>query len=93
MNAKNLPSGLKLDIIKSGRFHIWDDICLEVVSKPQIAFESKAQVDEKAQHTWKYVSILRRLATQPLGVRCIFQIAFKQGFHSCDVSDAQKTLP
>jgi len=23
-----------------------------VVSKPQIAFESKAQADEKAQHTW-----------------------------------------
>ena len=29
-------------------------------SKPQIAFESKAQADEKAQHTAKYVSILKR---------------------------------
>jgi hypothetical protein len=35
-----------------------------VVSKPQIAFESKAQADEKAQHTWEYVSILKRPATQ-----------------------------
>jgi hypothetical protein len=35
-----------------------------VVSKPQIAFESKAQADEKAQHTWEYVSILKRSATQ-----------------------------
>jgi hypothetical protein len=24
-------------------------------------FESKAQADEKAQHTWEYVSILKRL--------------------------------
>jgi hypothetical protein len=31
-----------------------------VVSKCQIAFESKAQADEKAQHTFKYVSILKR---------------------------------
>jgi tetratricopeptide (TPR) repeat protein len=35
-----------------------------LVSKLQIAFESKAQADEKAQHTWKYVSILKRFATQ-----------------------------
>jgi hypothetical protein len=33
---------------------------LEVVSKPQIASESKAQADEKAQHTRQYVSILKR---------------------------------
>jgi len=32
-----------------------------VVSKAQIAFESKAQADAKAQHTFKYVSILIRL--------------------------------
>jgi hypothetical protein len=25
---------------------------IEVVSKPQIALKSKAQADEKAQHTW-----------------------------------------
>ena len=37
---------------------------LEVISKCQIAFESKAQADEKAQHTLKYVSILKRSATQ-----------------------------
>jgi hypothetical protein len=35
-----------------------------VVSKRQIAFESKAQADEKAQHTLEYVSILKRSATQ-----------------------------
>jgi hypothetical protein len=27
-----------------------------VVSKPQVAFESKAQADEKAQHTLAYVN-------------------------------------
>jgi hypothetical protein len=32
--------------------------------KIQIAFESKAQADEKAQHTGEYVSILKRSATQ-----------------------------
>jgi hypothetical protein len=37
---------------------------LEVVSKSQIAFESKAQAAEKAQHTSEYVSILKRSATQ-----------------------------
>jgi hypothetical protein len=35
-----------------------------MVSNRQIAFESKAQADEKAQHTFKYVSILKRSATQ-----------------------------
>jgi hypothetical protein len=39
-------------------------ILFEVVSKRQIAFESKAQADEKAQHTFEYVSILKRSATQ-----------------------------
>jgi len=42
---------------------------LEVVSKPQISLKSKAQTDEKAQHTRYYVSILKRLATQLLGLR------------------------
>jgi hypothetical protein len=32
----------------------------EVVSKPQIAFESKTQADENAQHTHQYVSTLKR---------------------------------
>jgi len=37
----------------------------EVVLKRQIAFESKTQADEKAQHTLgEYVSILKRSATQ-----------------------------
>ena len=42
---------------------------IEVVSKRQIAYESKAQADEKAQHTWKVVSILKRSATQLSDVR------------------------
>jgi hypothetical protein len=46
---------------------------LEVVSKPQIAFESKAQADEKAQHTFKYVSILKRSATQLSDARWGFE--------------------
>jgi hypothetical protein len=45
----------------------------EVVLKPQIRFKSKAQADEKAQYTRKYMSILRRLATQPLGLRWGFK--------------------
>jgi len=46
---------------------------LEVVSKPQIASKGKARVDEKAQHTRKYVSILKKLATPYLGVRWGFE--------------------
>ena len=34
----------------------------EVISKPQIAVKDKALPDEKAQHTWAYVSILKRAA-------------------------------
>ena len=44
-----------------------------MVSKPQIRFKGKAPADEKAQHTWSYVSILKRLATQPLDVRWGFE--------------------
>jgi hypothetical protein len=40
-----------------------DARAVEVILKPQIAFESKAQADGKAQHTLKYVSILKRSAT------------------------------
>jgi hypothetical protein len=47
-------------------------------SKPQIAFESKAQADEKAQHTFKYVSILKRLATQLSDARWDFETASKR---------------
>jgi hypothetical protein len=36
-------------------------------------FESKAQADEKAQHTFKYVSILKRSATQLSDIRCAFE--------------------
>jgi hypothetical protein len=45
----------------------------EVVSKFQIMFESKAQADEKAQHTLKYVSILKRSATQLSDIRWDFE--------------------
>ena len=48
-----------------------------MVSKPQIRSKGKARVDEKAQHTWEYVSILKRLATQPLGLRWGFETASK----------------
>jgi len=41
--------------------------------------KGKAQADAKAQHTWAYVSILRRFATPPLGIRCIFEIGSNQG--------------
>jgi hypothetical protein len=43
---------------------IFFELYLEVVSKPKIRSKGKARVDEKAQHTWEYVSILKRLATQ-----------------------------
>ena len=46
---------------------------LEVISKRQIAFKSKAQADEKAQHTSEYVSILKRSATQLLDARWGFE--------------------
>jgi hypothetical protein len=36
-------------------------------------FESKAQADEKAQHTWGYVSILKRFATQLSNIRWGFE--------------------
>jgi hypothetical protein len=36
-------------------------------------FESKAQADEKAQHTWQYVSILKRTATQLSDIRWGFE--------------------
>jgi hypothetical protein len=36
---------------------------LQAISKMQITFKDKARADEKAQHTWEYVSILKRLAT------------------------------
>jgi hypothetical protein len=49
------------------------DRTLEVVSKPQIRLKGKAQADEKAQHTRQYVSILKRFATQPLGLRWGFE--------------------
>ncbi len=48
---------------------------LEAISKPRIRSESKAQADEKAQHTREYVSILKRLATQLSGLRRGFEMA------------------
>jgi hypothetical protein len=58
---------------KGGNFPGADS--LEALSKPQVRFKGKAQADEKAQHTWWYVSILKRLATQPLGLRWGFETA------------------
>ena len=31
----------------------------------QIRFKDKARTDEKAEHTWEYVSILKRLVVNP----------------------------
>jgi hypothetical protein len=39
-----------LDYSKSAVYFRVDQKCLEVVSKPQIAFKSKASLDEKAEH-------------------------------------------
>jgi len=44
----------------------------------QITFKDKAQAEEKAEHTWEYVSILKRLATPYLGVRYLFEMAFNK---------------
>ena len=52
-----------------------DESTLEVVSKPRIRSESKAQPDEKAQHTREYVSIFKRAATQLSGLRWGFETA------------------
>jgi hypothetical protein len=41
-------------------------------------FESKAQADEKAQHTWEYVSILKRSATQLSDIRWGFVTTYRE---------------
>jgi hypothetical protein len=38
-------------------------MALQAISRTQITFKDKARADEEAQHTWEYVSILKRLAT------------------------------
>jgi hypothetical protein len=40
------------------------------------ALKGKAPADEKAQHTWEYVSILSRSVTPLLSVKCIFEIGY-----------------
>ncbi|MGD8266962.1 MAG: hypothetical protein PVF55_02265 [Desulfobacterales bacterium] len=52
-------------------------LCLEAVSELQIAYEGKAQPDEKAQHIHRYVSILKKAVTPPSGVRWGFETASK----------------
>jgi hypothetical protein len=54
-------------------------ISLEVASKPQIRFKGKAQADEKAQARQRRDEqcILRRSATQPLGLRWGFETTSK----------------
>jgi hypothetical protein len=48
-----------------------------VFSKPQIRFKGKAQADRESAAYLKYVSIYRRPATQPLGLRWGFEIISK----------------
>jgi hypothetical protein len=55
-----------------GKLHL---ISLEAISKPQVAFAGKAKADEKAQHTREYVSIVKRLSTQPSSVIWGFEMA------------------
>jgi len=43
-----------------------NQLYLHAISKMQITFKDKARADEKAQHTWKYVSILKRLVANPV---------------------------
>jgi hypothetical protein len=54
-------------------------------------FEGKAHADEKAQHTWKYVSILKRLATQLSDIRWGFETTSKQSPRPCCISIATAT--
>ncbi len=49
------------------------DNCTEAVSKPQIRFKGKAQGDRESAAYIGYVSIYRRPATQPLGLRWGFE--------------------
>jgi hypothetical protein len=70
---------LPVNSLKSGLFSLSRfSALLEVVSKCHIAFESKAQADEKAQHTFKYVSILKRSATQLSDARWGFETTSKK---------------
>jgi hypothetical protein len=69
-------------VLRSKRFVVKQHLATsrkmrEVVSKRQIAFESKAQADEKAQHTREYVSILKRSATQLSDARWRFATTSK----------------
>jgi len=48
---------------------------LEVVSIPQIRLKGKAQADRESAAYIEYVSIYRRSATQPLGLRWGFETA------------------
>ena len=51
-------------------------LTLKVVSKPQIRFKGKAQADRESAAYVEYVSIYRRPATQPLGLRWGFEATF-----------------
>ena len=53
-------------------------INLEVVSKPQIRSKGKAQADRESAAYNGYVSICRRPATQPLGLRWGFETTSRQ---------------
>ena len=51
---------------------------MQAISEMRITLKDKARADKKAEYTWVYVSILKRLATPQLGVRCIFETACKK---------------
>jgi hypothetical protein len=56
-----------------------------------MAFEGKAKADEKAQHTRQYVSILKKLSTQPSSVRSGFEMASRLAEEESGGEKAEKT--
>jgi hypothetical protein len=53
--------------LREGEFSSSNIEWLEVVSKPQIAFESKAQADEKAQHTLRVCEHFEEVCNAAIG--------------------------
>jgi len=64
-------------------YAVWERKQLEVASKPQIMFESKASRRLKTERTCKYVSISTRGTTQLSDIRWGFETTSKN-FHSGD---------
>jgi hypothetical protein len=61
-----------------------------MVAEPQIRIESKAQLDEKAEHIQRYVSILKKCATPLSGIRWGYETTYKQN-HEEDEGGNQMT--